>query len=150
MLPSVVLASAVATGCQAGAPAGPAGPVREVVVASQSDKPNFSPAIRAGNLLFLSGKVGLDEGTRKLVPGGIGPETRASLARIQSTLAQAGASMGDVVACTVYLADMEEFQAMNEVYREVWPGPPPTRTTVGVSGLAIEARVEITCTAAVK
>lgn len=127
----------------------PSSPVREVVVASDSPTPNFSPAIRAGNLLFLSGKVGVDSATGELAPGGIGPETGAALDRISATLGQAGASMADVVACTVYLADMGEFQAMNEVYRGAWPGPPPTRTTVAVAGLAIGARVEITCTAAV-
>jgi reactive intermediate/imine deaminase len=122
-------------------------PHREVVVRSDSDKPIYTPAIRSGNFLFLSGAVGIAPEGGKLVPGGIQPETKRALARIEEILKQAGLGLGDVVKCTVFLADISEYGAMNEVYREVWPGDPPARTTVAVTP-PIGARVEIECFAA--
>jgi reactive intermediate/imine deaminase len=110
----------------------------------------FSPAVRVGNLLFLSGQIGNRPGTTTLVPGGIAAETRQALENIRSVLEHAGSSLDQVVKCTVFLADIADYQAMNAVYREYFPVDPPARSTVAGSGLALGARVEIECMAAVR
>ncbi|NIP81782.1 MAG: RidA family protein, partial [Gemmatimonadetes bacterium] len=88
----------------------------------------FSPAVRTGDLIFLSGSVGNRPGTRELVPGGVGAETRQALENLRSVLEAAGAGLDDVVKCTVFLADMGDYAAMNEVYAEVFGDPPPARS----------------------
>lgn len=108
----------------------------------------FSDAVRVGDLLFLSGKLGNQPGTRNLAPGGIKGETRQALANIQATVERWGSSMDRVVKCTVFLADMSEWAEMNEVYITFFPDRKPARSAVGVNGLALDARVEIECIAA--
>jgi len=105
----------------------------------------FSEAVRAGDLLFLSGMLGSKPGTSELAPGGIQPETRQTLENIRAAVLRHGGSMDRVVKCTVFLADMGEWAAMNEVYREFFPVHRPARSALGVSGLALGARVEIEC-----
>lgn len=107
----------------------------------------FSPAVRAGDLLFLSGQIGIRPGTLELVPGGVRPETRQTLENIRAVLEHAGSSMDRVVKCTVFLADIEDWPAINEVYRTFFPTDPPARSAVAGSGLALGARVEIECIA---
>lgn len=102
----------------------------------------FSEGVRHGDLLFLSGKLGLG-GDR-----GIQPETRGALESIQDALERFGSSMDRVLKCTVFLADMAEWSAMNEVYTEFFPENKPARTAVGASGLSGNGRVEIECIAA--
>ena len=117
--------------------AAPAGPARP-----------FSPAVRANGFLFLAGQLGTD-GAGRLVPGGVQPETRQAMENIRAVLGRAGSSLDRVVKCTVYLADMREWAAMNEVYVTFFPaGRRPARTAAGASGLALDARVEIECLAA--
>jgi 2-iminobutanoate/2-iminopropanoate deaminase len=106
----------------------------------------ISDAVRTGDLVFLSGKIGIDPTTGKLVAGGIGKETRQTLDNIKATLERIGSSMEMVVKCTVFLADMSEWPAMNEVYRTYFKNP-PARSALGASGLALDARVEIECIA---
>jgi reactive intermediate/imine deaminase len=109
----------------------------------------FADAVRAGGLLFQSGKLGYDAATKKLVPGGIQPETRQTLELIKEGFARYGVGMDRVVKCTVFLADMKEWAAMNEVYVTYFPaGKMPARSALGASGLALGARVEIECIAA--
>ena len=108
----------------------------------------FSDAVRAGGLLFQSGKIGLLPGTMQLAPGGIQAETRQTLESIREGFARHGISMDRVVKCTVFLADMKEWAAMNEVYVQFFPGGKPARSALGTSGLALGARVEIECIAA--
>lgn len=108
----------------------------------------FSQAVRVNNLLFLSGDIGWDPATGELVAGGIQPETRQTLENIKSTLESFGSSLDKVVKCTVFLADMAEWGAMNEVYREFLPHK-PARSALGTSGLALDARTEIECIAVV-
>ena len=109
----------------------------------------FSPAVRVGDLLFLSGQIGTDASAGgTLVPGGIGPETRRTLENIRDVLQRTGSSMDRVVKCTVMLADMREWDAMNVVYAEFFPANKPARSALGASGLALGARVEIECIAA--
>jgi 2-iminobutanoate/2-iminopropanoate deaminase len=109
----------------------------------------FSDAVRAGGLLFQSGRIGLVPGTLELVPGGIKAETRATMEAIRDGFARHGVGMDRVVKCTVFLADMKEWPAMNEVYVEFFPGGKPARSALAASGLALGARVEIECIAAV-
>jgi 2-iminobutanoate/2-iminopropanoate deaminase len=109
----------------------------------------FSEAVQVGNLLFLSGQIGVLPGTSTLAPGGIDPESRQTLENIRAILARHGASPRDVVKCTVFLADMGEWAAFNVVYREFFAAPYPARSALGSSGLAFKARVEVECVAVV-
>ena len=86
-------------------------------------------------------------GKLELVPGGIGPEAARALDNIQAILERHGASMDDVVKCTVFLADMREWPAFNEVYRKYFPRHFPARSALAASGLVLGARVELECTA---
>jgi reactive intermediate/imine deaminase len=110
----------------------------------------FSEVVRAGDLLFLAGQIGLQPGTRKPMPGGIGPETEAAMELIKALVEKHGSAMDRVVKCTVFLADMSEWSAMNAVYVRYFPTHKPARSALGVNGLALGARVEIECIAALK
>lgn len=110
------------------------------------DRP-FSEAVRAGDFLFLSGAIGEDPATGKLPEGGIQPEARQTLKNVQSVLEANGASLDDVVKCTVFLADIAEWPAFNTVYREFFKKPFPARSALAASGLAMNARVELECVA---
>jgi reactive intermediate/imine deaminase len=107
----------------------------------------FSPAVRVGNIIFVSGTLGTKpDGT--LVPGGIQAETRQLLENIKDTLGAAGVGMDRVVKCTVFLADLKEWPAMNEVYRSYFSnGNYPARAAVQAT-LLFGARVEMECAAA--
>ena len=119
--------------------------MRRAVAASDAAKPigPYSPAIRAGNLLFLSGQVGFDPATGVLVDGDISAQTDQVMRNIGALLMAAGADFSHVVRTTVYLADMNEFAAMNAVYGRYTVDPPPARSTVQVARLPRDARVEI-------
>lgn len=107
----------------------------------------FSPAIRVGNIIYLSGQLGNKMGTRELVPGGIEAETRQTLENIKTVVEAAGSSMDKVFKCTVFLADIADYEKMNKVYASVFSKDPPTRSTIAGSGLALGAKVEIECMA---
>jgi endoribonuclease L-PSP, putative len=109
----------------------------------------FSDAVRVGNILYLSGKIGGDPATGQLVPGGIGPETRQALENIRTTLEANGSSLDRVFKCQVFLADMKEWAAMNAVYVTFFPNHKPARSAFGATGLALNARTEIECAATV-
>jgi reactive intermediate/imine deaminase len=108
----------------------------------------FSEAVRVGTMLYLSGQLGTDPATGRLVEGGIGPETRQTLENIKRTVERYGSSMDRVVKCLVMLADIAEWGAMNQVYVTFFPAHKPARSAMGASGLALGARVEIECVAA--
>ena len=108
----------------------------------------FSAAVRVDNTLYLSGNIGNIPGKLELVPGGIQGETRQTMENIKSALEHFGSSMDRVVKCTVFLADMDEWAAMNEVYRTYFTNP-PARSALGAGGLALNGRVEIECIAIV-
>jgi 2-iminobutanoate/2-iminopropanoate deaminase len=105
--------------------------------------PFLSSAVRVGNTLHLSGQLGIG-GER-----GIAAETRAAMENIRSLLEENGATMDDVVKCTVFLADFAEWPAMNEVYSPYFVKHRPARSAVAVSGMAADARVEIECMAVI-
>lgn len=109
----------------------------------------FSPAVRVGNMLYLSGQLGLVPGTPQLADTGIAGQTGQALENIKALLAYAGSSLERVVKCTVFLADIRDYATMNEVYATYFPTDPPVRSTVAGSGLALGARVEIECMATV-
>lgn len=108
----------------------------------------FSEAVRVGPMLYLSGAMGIDD-AGALVSGGIEAETRQALANIQSVLERHGSSMERVIKCTVMLADMQEWAAMNRVYIEHFATKLPARSAFGASGLALGGRVEIECIAVI-
>lgn len=103
----------------------------------------LSNVVKVGNTLYLSGQLGTS-GER-----GITPETRAAMERIKTLLEQNGATMDDVVKCTVFLADFAEWGAMNEVYTTYFTKHRPARSAVAVSGMASNARVEVECIAVI-
>jgi len=110
----------------------------------------FSPAVQVGNLLFLAGQVGTSANAQGgVVPGGIQAETRQTMLNIKDVLEKSGSSLDRVVKCTVFMADMREWDAMNEVYSTFFPRNKPARSALGANGLALSARVEIECIAAV-
>ena len=108
----------------------------------------FSKIVEANGFVFVAGQIGDAPGVTGLVPGGIQAETRAMLENVGRLLRIVGLDYGDVVKCTVYIVDFDEFGAMNAVYREFFPTEPPTRATVEVTRLALGARVEIEVIAA--
>jgi 2-iminobutanoate/2-iminopropanoate deaminase len=109
----------------------------------------FSEAVRVGDLLLVSGQIGSLPGTLTLAPGGIGPETRQTFRNIAAILERHGASLKDIVKCTVFLADIGEWGAFNVVYREFFSPPYPARSALGGTELVFGARTEVECVAVV-
>ena len=103
----------------------------------------YSAALRAGSLLFVSGQVPLDPATGRMVEGDIGVHTRRVLQNVGALLEAAGLSFAHVVRTTVFLADMNDFQAMNDTYATFFSEPDPARSTVQAARLPRDARVEI-------
>jgi 2-iminobutanoate/2-iminopropanoate deaminase len=118
----------------------------ERTVVSTADAPQaigpYSQAITVGDLIFCSGQIPLTP-TGEVVEGDIAVETRQVLTNLKHVWAAAGSSLERVVKTTVFLADMHEFKAMNEVYAEFFPGAPPARSTIQVARLPRDVRVEI-------
>jgi reactive intermediate/imine deaminase len=141
----VIFAAAMAAGAtQAAEPSAPqflnSGKV------TSGDLP-FSEAVRHGHTLYLSGQIGVRPGSRELVPGGIRAEARQALENIRLVLEAHGRHTADLLKCTVMLADMAEWPALNEVWRDALSKPYPARSAFGATGLALGARVEIECLA---
>ena len=107
----------------------------------------FSEAVAVGDLLFLSGQIGVAPGPLVLVPGGLEPEARQAMENIKGVLERHGSSMDKVVKCTIFLADMKEWPAFNAIYRQYFSGHYPARSAFGANGLALGARVEVECIA---
>ncbi|MEO8880264.1 MAG: RidA family protein [Gemmatimonadaceae bacterium] len=106
----------------------------------------FSEVVKVGRVLYLSGQLGTDS-TGTLAPGGIQGETRQALENIKHVLAANGSSMDDVVKCTVMLADIKEWAAMNEVYVTYFPKHLPARSAFATNGLVLGGRIELECMA---
>jgi 2-iminobutanoate/2-iminopropanoate deaminase len=107
----------------------------------------FSESVEAGGFLYVSGAIGTAPGTFDLVPGGIAAESRATMENLRLALERRGCTFADVVKCTVFLVDMAEWPAFNEVYATFFDGRFPARSALGASGLARGARVEVECIA---
>ena len=107
----------------------------------------YSQAIKAGNMVFCSGQVPINPETNNFVSGGIKEQTRQALLNAQNILRQAGLELSNVVKTTVFLSDMNDFVAMNEVYAEFFSMPYPARSAVAVKTLPKNALVEIECIA---
>ncbi|MFN5084216.1 MAG: RidA family protein [Novosphingobium sp.] len=137
-LAALVAASPVAANKPAPAP----GPV---FTPSELPYP-FSSAVQVGDVLYLSGQLGAEDGGGKVVPGGIGPESEQMFRRISQTLKAHGLDFDDVFKCSVFLADMADWPAFNTIYaRHFKPDRYPARSAMGVNGLALGARVEMEC-----
>jgi len=107
----------------------------------------FAEAVRVGDILYLSGQIGIVPGTLTLVSGGTAGETRQTMENIKAALAAQGYTMADIVKCTVMLADIAEWNDFNEVYRSYFSGHFPARSAFGTSALSLGARVEVECMA---
>ena len=104
----------------------------------------YSPAVRAGDFIYVSGQIPVDPVTNQTVLGDIRQETRQVLNNIKRILEGCGATRADVVKCQVYLTDVKDFAAMNEVYAEFFGEAKPARTTIGVAALPLKgAKIEI-------
>ena len=104
----------------------------------------FSTAVRVGSMLYLSGQLGIDATTGRLVPGGIEAETDQALKNIEQVLLSLRSNKQHIIRCEVFLADFEEFASMNRAYANFFDGDDlPARSAVAVSGMALDARVEI-------
>jgi len=107
----------------------------------------YSPGVRAGDFIYVSGQGPIDPITDKFAPGGIQEQTRITLTNLRRVLAACGATLADVVKCSVFLRDAREFHEMNQVYAEFFGDQRPARTTVEAKFHVPEMRVEIDCVA---
>ena len=107
----------------------------------------FSDVVQVGNMLYLSGQIGFDNKLDGLVAGGITAETQKTMENIKQLLIARGSSMDKIIRCTVMLADMGDFAKMNSIYVSFFDKHYPARSTFGVNGLALDAKVEIECSA---
>lgn len=103
----------------------------------------YSQAIKAGGFVFVSGQIPIDPSTGQFVAGGVAEQTEQVLKNLSAVLEASGTSLARVVKTTVFLADMSDFAAMNEVYGRFFTNEPPARATVAAAGLPRDARVEI-------
>ena len=103
----------------------------------------YSQAVKAGGMLYISGQLPIDVSTGAFAEGGIAGQTRQSLENVRAVLAQAGLGLENVIKTTVFLKNMNDFTAMNEVYAEFFPCEPPARSAVEVARLPKDALVEI-------
>jgi 2-iminobutanoate/2-iminopropanoate deaminase len=151
------LAAALAlAACASGSGAPPAaagggGGGRQVYAPANAPRqtPVYSPAVRVGNLVFFSGQIGSRPGGGGL-PEGVQDQVRQALENLRNLLNTTGLAPKDLVKCTVFLADIRDYGAMNEIYGPFFaPDPPPARTALAVAGLPGGARVEIECIGAV-
>lgn len=107
----------------------------------------LAEAVRVDGTLYLSGQIGIQPGTLKLVPGGLKEEARQTMDNIKSTLEAHGYSMKDLVKCTIMLADIAKWGEFNDIYKAYFTDHFPARSALGVAGLAIGAQVEVECVA---
>lgn len=124
---------------------------RDVIASERAPKAlgPYSQAIRIDSTVFCSGQVGLDPATGQLTAGDVQSQTRQALSNLSAVLEAAGTSLANVVKTTVFLANMDDFQAMNQVYATFFPQTPPARSTVQVARLPLGALVEIEAVAVV-
>ena len=111
----------------------------------------FTPAVQVGDIIYLAGQIGTGASAQGgVVTGGIQAETRQTMLNIKDVLEKSGSDMEHVFKCTVFMGDMKEWDAMNEVYTTFFPNHKPARSALGSTGLALGAKVEIECLAKAK
>ncbi|MDL1873741.1 RidA family protein [Cytophagia bacterium CHB2] len=127
----------------------PEQPVREVVFSKGAPKPigPYSQAVRVGNTLYCSGQIAIDPATGEQVRGNIEEETRMVLRNLKEVLKAAGMDSSHVVKATIFLANMDDYQLVNQIYAEFFSTSKPARETVQVARLPRDAGVEISCIA---
>ena len=119
--------------------------MRDVIATEHAPKAigPYSQAIRANGFIFLSGQTPIDPATQQLINGSVAEQAERVLRNLEAVLKQAGSSMAKVVRCGVFLKDMNDFTAMNEVYGRFFPNNPPARTTIQAARLPKDCQVEI-------
>ena len=124
--------------------------MKDIVLTDRGPKPigPYSQAVKANGLLFVSGQVALDPKTGEMLGGSISEQTERTLQNLKGIVEASGSNLGHVVKTTVFLKDMNDFAAMNEVYAKYFPVAAPARSTVQVAGLPKDALVEIELVAA--
>lgn len=127
-------------------------PKRDIILADKAPAAigPYSLGIRSGDLVFVSGTLGMDPETGEFAPGGVEAETRQALLNISNILESGGSSLERVLKTTVFMKDLGEFPAMNEVYGGFFPQDPPARSTIQVAGLPKGAAVEIEAIAVIE
>ena len=131
-------------GAQAGPSAAPTEEPRYFPGPANGAKPRpYSEAVKIGSTLYVSGQLGTLPGASTPVPGGIGPEARQALANLQAILERHGSSLDRVAKVTVFLADIKDWPAFNEIYREFFKTNLPARSALAANGLALGAKVEV-------
>lgn len=124
---------------------------KEIIYSDQAPEPigPYSQAVKAGNMLFVSGQIAINRATGVIVNSSIPNETNQVMANLESILKQAGANFNNVVKCSIFLKDMNSFPVVNETYGKYFSNNPPARETVEVSRLPKDVNVEISCIAIV-
>ncbi len=124
---------------------------KEIIYSAQAPEPigPYSQAVKAGNMLFVSGQIAIDRATGVIVSSSIQHETTQVMVNLEAILKQAGTNFVNVVKCSIFLKDMNSFPIVNEVYGKYFPSNPPARETVEVSRLPKDVNVEISCIAIV-
>lgn len=122
---------------------------KEIIYSDQAPEPigPYSQAVKAGNMLFVSGQIAINRTTGVIVNSSIPNETNQVMANLEAILKQAGTNFNNVVKCTIFLKDMNSFPVVNEVYGKYFSSNPPARETVEVSRLPKDVNVEISCIA---
>lgn len=141
-----ILLLALLFGCQTSETSSPDRQVISTEAAPAAVGP-YSQAIQVGNTIYCSGQIGIDPETGDLVSGNVGAETRQALDNIESVLKAAGASMDDVVQAQVFLSDLDDYDAMNEIYSSYFEDAPPARAAVQADSLPAGAQIEVMVTA---
>lgn len=124
---------------------------KEIIYSSAAPEPigPYSQAVKAGNLLFLSGQIAINRSTGAIVNSSISDETHQVMMNMDALLKEGGSSFGQVLKCTIFLKDMNNFAVVNDVYGKYFTTHPPARETVEVSRLPKDVNVEISCIALV-
>ena len=122
---------------------------KEIIYSALAPEPigPYSQAVKAGNLLFVSGQIAINRATGVIVSSSMQNETTQVMVNLEAILKQAGTTFGNVVKSTIFLKDMNSFPVVNEIYGKYFPGNPPARETVEVSRLPKDVNVEISCIA---
>jgi 2-iminobutanoate/2-iminopropanoate deaminase len=123
--------------------------MKEIIFSKEAPTPigPYSQAVKAGNTLYLSGQIALDPETGELINENITEETHAVMKNLEAVLRAAGYGFGDVVKCSIFIKNMDQFATINEAYGQYFKANPPARETVEVSRLPKNVNVEISCIA---